>query len=59
MKTTKRKLSLIDKIGRAKCELLSHIFRGNKLLSEILMEKIPGSKARGRQRKVWIDSIKD
>ena len=50
MKTIKKKQSLIDKIGRAKCNYLGHIIRGNKLLSQILMGKIPRPKARGQHR---------
>ena len=38
MKAIKRNLSVMDKIERAKCKYLGHILRGNKLLSQILME---------------------
>ena len=48
-------LSLVDKIGNAKFKYFIHILR-NKLLSQIVMGKIPGSKAQGRQRKHWMDN---
>ena len=38
----------MDKIRGAKCKYLEHVFRGNKLVSQILMGKF-------RDQKLWLD----
>ena len=44
-----RSVSLLNNIGKAKCRYLGHVVRNDGILARVLMAKIDGRRARGRQ----------
>ena len=53
------KPSLLNTIQKRKLQYFGHITRHNTICKDILEGKIEGKRARGRQRRKWIDDIKD
>ena len=55
----KTKPDLLNKIKARKLKYFGHIVRQNKICKSILEGKIEGRRARGRQRTLWTDNIKE
>ena len=51
--------SLLNNIKRKKLKYFGHIKRHDTICREILEGKIEGRRARGRQRRTWLDDIRD
>ena len=48
-----------DKLAQAKCKCFGHFMRRERIESRALLGKTEGRKARGRQRTLWMDNIKN
>ena len=48
---------LVQKIRRRQLQFLGHIVRAEELESDCLLGRIDGTRARGRQRVTYMDSI--
>ena len=51
--------TLLETIQSRKLKYFGHIKRHHTICKEILEGKIEGKRARGRQRRTWLDHIKD
>ncbi len=50
---------LVDNIKQRKARFLGHTIRNHELLTILLEGKIVGKKARGRQRRMWLDDFSE
>ena len=48
----------MNKIEKAKRIRWAHFIRGHKMLTRTVMRKIEGTKSRGKQRLMWLQTLK-
>ena len=48
----------MNKIEKAKCMYLADLIHGNEILTRMVMDKIEEMKSRGRQRLMWLQTLK-
>ncbi len=59
LEMAKEKEALMTIIMKRKAQYCGHLIRNHELLTTILEGKIEGKKARGRQRRMWMDDLRE